>query len=72
VEDLPRMDRNETPLLHRHDETPLVIIDDLDVERVSCVPDEADAPLVIDPDAVLSATVPLEDLEPVPGWAPQV
>jgi predicted RNase H-like HicB family nuclease len=33
---------------------PSVVVDDLDVEGVSFTPNEADSPLVVDPDAVLT------------------
>jgi hypothetical protein len=44
-----------------------VIVDDLDVEGIGGAPDEADAPLIVDADAVLACTVSLERLEPVAG-----
>jgi len=37
--------------------TSSVVVGDLDVERVSIAPDEADAPLFIDADAVLARAV---------------
>jgi hypothetical protein len=42
-----------------------VIADDRDVERVALMPPEADPPLIIDPDTVLSRPIPLELLEAV-------
>lgn len=49
-----------------------VVVDDLDVEGVGGAPDEADAPLVVDADAVLARTVALERLEPITGRDAQV
>jgi hypothetical protein len=42
-----------------------VVVNDLDVKGVSVFPDETDAPLIIDPDAVLPRTVAAEPLEAV-------
>lgn len=44
-----------------------VIVDDLDVEGIGGAPDEADAPRIVDADAVLACTVALERLEPIAG-----
>jgi hypothetical protein len=41
----------------------LVVIDDLNVERVPVLPLKTDTPLPIDPNAVLTFTVSLEGLE---------
>ena len=49
-----------------------VVVDDLDVEGIGGAPDEADAPLIVDADAVLAATIALERLEPVAGRNGQV
>ena len=42
-----------------------MIVDDLHIVSVPVVPDEADAILIIDPNAVLAAPVARECLEPV-------
>ena len=42
-----------------------MVIDDLHVVRVRAPPDEADAVLIVDPDAVLSTAIPFECLQPV-------
>jgi len=42
-----------------------VIVDDLDVMRVGSEPAEADAPLIVDSDAVLASPVPGEFLKAV-------
>jgi hypothetical protein len=42
-----------------------VVVDELDILRTSLSPDEADAPLVVHPDAVLTAAVACQPLEPV-------
>lgn len=44
-----------------------VVVDDLDVEGIGGAPDEADAPLIVDPDAVLASTIALERLEAIAG-----
>jgi len=44
-----------------------VVIDDLDIFRPGIGPHEAEPPLVVDPDAVLSGTVPAELLKSVAG-----
>jgi hypothetical protein len=49
-----------------------MIINDLDELGASPTPDEADAPPVIDPDAVLAATVALEGLEAITGRRPKI
>jgi len=46
---------------------PSVVVGDLDVEGVSFTPDEADSPLVVDPDAVLPFAIPLQLFQPIPG-----
>jgi hypothetical protein len=35
----------------------IVVVDDLNLERVAIAPDETNAPLVIDPDAVLTSAI---------------
>jgi hypothetical protein len=40
-----------------------VVVNDLDIEHVTILPSEADAPLLIDADAVLARAVALERLE---------
>ena len=50
----------------------LVVVDDLDVEGIGGAPDEADAPLIVDADAVLASTIALERLEPIAGRNAQV
>jgi hypothetical protein len=42
-----------------------VIIDDLHIVRFSVCPNEADAPLVVDPDAVLSNSISPQPFKPV-------
>ena len=49
-----------------------MIVRDLDVVRVGSAPPEADAPLVVDPDAVLASPLPPQSLEPVPWRYAQV
>src|SRR5262245_3529080 len=52
--------------------TSSVVVDDLDVFRASVCPGEADPPLVVDPDAVLAPSAPLERLQPVARWDAKV
>jgi hypothetical protein len=42
-----------------------VVVDDLDLLRARLGPDEADPPLVVDADAVLTGTISLERFQPV-------
>ena len=49
-----------------------MIIYDFDFERVPVFPDEADAPLVIDANAVVARPLPLEGFEAVARWHPHV
>src|ERR1017187_6550724 len=49
-----------------------VIIHDLDFVRVAVTPREADAPAVIDPNAVLAGAVSLQRLQPVAPNSPQI
>ena len=45
--------------------TPLVIIHDLSLEHVAVTPDEANPPLVVDPDAVLTGSVSHQRFQPI-------
>jgi len=49
-----------------------VIVDEFDIFRTSISPDEADTPLRIHADAVLTATISGQFLQSVPRWDPQV
>jgi hypothetical protein len=44
-----------------------MIIDDLDAFRRALAPDEADSPLIVDPDTVLTLSVTAQSLKPV-SW----
>jgi hypothetical protein len=44
-----------------------VVVGDLYIEGVAPLPSEADSPLVVDPNAVLSCPVSLQALQPV-AW----
>jgi len=50
----------------------LVVVRDLDLEGIPGVPPEADAPLVVDPDAELPGAVSDEPLEAVARWHAKV
>src|SRR6185312_5193630 len=52
--------------------TPLVIVDDFDIRRALLGPHKADAPLVVDPDRMLSATISAQSFQPVRWRYPQV
>src|SRR6185437_13629408 len=56
--------RNSPPLA--------VVVDDFDMHRSSLMPNETNAPLVIDPDRVLSLPVRLQGFEPIAGRNAQV
>lgn len=45
-----------------------MIVDDFYITRTSRGPDEANAPLIVDPDAVLSRAVTAKRFEPVARW----
>jgi hypothetical protein len=49
-----------------------MVVDNLDIMRVMPDPPEADAPLVIDPDAHLSGALAFQRFEPVSRRVPQV
>jgi hypothetical protein len=49
-----------------------VVVADLYCVRTVGTPDEADAPLVVDSDAVLSSPVASQAFQPVSRWAPEV
>src|SRR5271155_5337700 len=49
-----------------------MIIDNFYIERVTVLPSETDAPLVINADAVLTRPIPKQSLEPVPGRHSQI
>jgi hypothetical protein len=51
---------------------PSVVIGDLNVESISFTPHEADSPLVVDPDAVLSLAISLQLFQPISRWDSQV
>jgi hypothetical protein len=49
-----------------------VVIDDLDLEGVAVSPFEAEAPLVVDPQAVLPGPITLQCLQMISWWHPQI
>jgi hypothetical protein len=51
---------------------PSVVIDDLDQFGAAVAPDEADAPLIVDSDAMLAASVASQGFEAITGQCPQV
>ena len=67
-EDFTRVDRVQLARCHEAS----VIINDLDFVRVTVGPPEADAPLVVDANAVLSGSVTLQFFQAVSRWDPQV
>jgi hypothetical protein len=42
-----------------------MVVHDLDIVSVALLPDEADPPLIIDTDTVLTSPLPLKSLQPV-------
>src|SRR5262249_5248950 len=53
-------------------QVPSMIVDDLDIVGVAVAPAEADAPLVIDPNAVLPFAISGQPLQPISRRRPQV
>ena len=49
-----------------------MVVDDDDIVGIPISPVKADAPLVVDPYAVLVGATPLEFLESVPWWHTQI
>jgi hypothetical protein len=49
-----------------------MVIHDLDVGGIACLPSEADTPAVVNADTELSFTVPSERFEPVVGRSPEI
>src|SRR5690242_13529017 len=49
-----------------------VVVDDFDISRPSLVPNKADAPLVVDPDRILSLTIGFECFEPIARGNPEI
>jgi len=49
-----------------------MVIDNLNIVRIPVLPYETDAPLLIDPDAVLSNSVPLKSFKFIPWGNSQV
>lgn len=49
-----------------------MIIHDFHLFGMPFSPDEADAPLVVDADAVLSFSIPLQSFQPIRRWQAQV
>jgi hypothetical protein len=50
---------------------PSVIVDYLDLLRAGVGPGEADAVLIVDPDAMLTGSIPGQRLETVARWNPE-
>ena len=49
-----------------------MVVDDLYIPCFTVTPPEADAPLLVDADAVESAPVAPQGFKPVAGWHPQI
>jgi hypothetical protein len=49
-----------------------VIVDDLNIVRITSVPDEADTVLIVDANTVLAASIAGEQFQPVSGERSQV
>jgi len=63
--------RNRIQMFRRHSHSS-VIVDNLDIVRVSVLPSKADAPLVVDANAVLTLSVAAQGFEPVARGGAQV
>jgi hypothetical protein len=48
--------------------SPLVVIDDLYITSIAGAPSEANAPLIVDPDAVLTSPVAFQRFQSIPRW----
>ena len=48
------------------------MVDDLDLVGIASDPAEADAPLVVDANAVLAVPIAFELLEAISGWGPEI
>jgi hypothetical protein len=49
-----------------------MIVDNLDFFGAALDPHETDAPLLVDPDAVLALSAPSKELQPISGNCPQI
>src|ERR1700730_2971500 len=49
-----------------------MVVDDLDIMSVPVAPHKAHAPLIIDPDRVLPAQIPLQSLQTVGRWRSEI
>lgn len=49
----------------------LVVVGDFNFMRISRIPAETDAPLIVDADAVLPGSITLERFEAIAGWYAQ-
>lgn len=49
-----------------------MVVDDFDVRCVTIAPPEANPPLVVDSDCVLSFTAAFQRFQPVSRWNPQI
>ncbi len=49
-----------------------MVVHDLNVIRIAIAPDEAQPPLVVDPDAVLSDPIACESLQVIAWWLPEI
>jgi hypothetical protein len=49
-----------------------MVVNDLDIIGLALSPDEADAPSIIDPDAVLTFSISRKPPQPVAGWRPEI
>jgi hypothetical protein len=49
-----------------------VVVDDLDILRITLLPSKAHPPLIVDPNAVLSRSIPRQLLEAIPWRHPKI
>src|SRR5439155_12128267 len=69
AEDFSGRDRIQMFRRHSHSS---VIVDNLDIVRVSVLPPKADAPLVVDANTVLTLSITAQRFEPIAGLDAQV
>jgi hypothetical protein len=49
-----------------------VVIDNFDIVGTSVIPEETDAPLVVDADTVLTGAIALKQFETITGWHAEI
>ena len=47
-----------------------MVVNYLNIKSVTIIPDKADSPLIVDPDAMLTVAIPAERLQAISGHNP--